>query len=134
VTYPNAAVIERSLEIAASRGGDLNAAIYARLFAQYPETEALFVLDRDGQVRGAMMTHVYETIFDFVGERRYAHRFVQSEIVTHAGFNVPRDAFSAFFGIVRDEVELACGADWTPPMAEAWRQLLAELSEYVAAH
>lgn len=133
MTFAAASEIERSLAIAASREGDLNAAIYARLFAQYPETEALFVLDRAGQVRGAMMTHVYETIFDFIGERRYAHRFVQSEIVTHAGYDVPRDAFAAFFGLVRDEVEIACGADWTPPMAQAWRQLLSELSEYVAA-
>jgi len=132
VSFAGAAEIERSLEIAAARGGDLTGAIYARLFAQFPETEALFVLDRDGQVRGAMLSHVFETIFDFIGERRYAHRFIGAEIVTHDGYGVDPAAFAAFFGIVRDEVEAACGPDWSAAMAEAWRRLLIELEAHVA--
>ncbi|MEZ5958184.1 MAG: globin [Hyphomonadaceae bacterium] len=122
--------IEGSLEIAALRGGDLTGAIYARLFAEFPQTEALFALDRDGQVRGAMLAHVFETILDFIGERRYAHRFIGAEIVTHDGYGVDPVAFAAFFGVVRDEVRSACGAEWTDTMEEAWRRLLTELSAY----
>ncbi len=132
MSFAGAAEIERSLEIAAARGGDLTGAIYARLFAQFPETEALFVLDRDGQVRGAMLAHVFETIFDFIGERRYAHRFIGAEIVTHDGYGVDPAAFAAFFGIVRYVVEAACGPDWSAAMAEAWRRLLFELEAHVA--
>lgn len=132
MSFAGAAEIERSLEIAAERGGDLSEGIYARLFAQFPETEALFVLDRDGQVRGAMLAHVFETILDFIGERRYAHRFIGAEIVTHDGYGVDPAAFAAFFGIVREEVEAACGPDWSTPIAEAWRQLLIELDAHVA--
>lgn len=127
------AEIWRSLEIAAARGGDLNGAIYARLYAVFPETEPLFALDRDSGVRGAMMAHVFETIFDFIGERRYAHRFIQSEIVTHEGYGVPREAFAAFFALVRDEVRTACGDAWTGAMARAWDALLGELSRYLAS-
>lgn len=133
MSFAGAAEIERSLEIAAARGGDLTGAIYARLFAQFPETEALFVLDRDGQVRGAMLSHVFETIFDFIGERRYAHRFIGAEIVTHDGYGVDPAAFAAFFGIVRDAVEAVCGPDWSTAMAEAWRRLLFELEAHVAS-
>lgn len=132
MTFPGAQAIVDSLEIAGARGGDLTAAIYARLFARFPETEALFVLDRSGAVRGAMLTHVFETILDFIGERRYAHRFIQAEIVTHEGFSVAPDAFAAFFAIVRDEVQAACGAQWTAAMESAWRRLLADLAAYVA--
>lgn len=131
MSLAGAAEIERSLEIAAARGGDLTNAIYTRLFTQFPETQALFALDRDGQVRGSMLTHVFETIFDFVGERRYAHRFVGAEIVTHDGYGVRPDAFAAFFGIVRDEVRAACGQDWTPAMSAAWEALLTDLGQYV---
>lgn len=133
MSFVGAAEIELSLEIAATRGGDLTSAIYARLFAQFPETEALFALDRNGQVRGAMLTHVFDTIFDFIGERRYAHRFIQTEIVTHEGYDVPRVAFADFFAIVRDEVRIACGGAWTREMDDAWQRLLVEIGDYVAA-
>jgi hemoglobin-like flavoprotein len=130
MSFQGASEIERSLEIAATHGGDLTHAIYARLFDAFPETEALFVLDRDGQVRGAMLAHVFETIFDFIGERRYAHRFIGAEIVTHNGYGVDPAAFAAFFAIVRDEVRAASGPDWTPAMDAAWDALLADLSQH----
>ena len=130
MAFTGADAIVASLETAAANAGDLTAAVYARLFAQFPETEPLFVLDRDGQVRGAMLAHVFETILDFIGERRYAHRFIAAEIVTHEGYDVPPEAFAAFFGIVRDEVRAACSDDWTPAMEAAWRRLLAELDSY----
>jgi len=133
VTFVGAAEIERSLEIAAARCGDLTDAIYTQLFAQFPETEALFALDRSGQVRGAMLSHVFDTIFDFIGDRRYAHRFIACEIVTHDGYGVAPDAFAAFFGIVRDQAKAACGSEWTGEMGNAWQTLLADLAGYMTA-
>ena len=133
MSFHGAGEIERSLEVAAERGGDLSQAIYARLYKAFPETEPLFALDRDGGVRGAMMAHVFETIFDFIGERRYAHKFIQCEIVTHEGYGVPREAFAAFFAIVGDEVRDACAEEWTDAMAHAWKSLLKDLSRYVTA-
>lgn len=134
VTPPeDAALITQSLEIAAARGGDLNHAIYARLFAAFPDTQPLFALDRDASVRGAMLAHVFDTIFDFIGERRYAHRFIGAEIVTHDGYGVAPDAFAAFFAIVRDEVRDQCGADWSAAMESTWARLLGELGAYTAA-
>lgn len=47
------AVIE-SLKAAAGQG-DPGPAIYVRLFAAFPELDALFVRDRDGSVRGHML-------------------------------------------------------------------------------
>jgi len=134
VSFAGAHLIIDSLEIAAARGGDLTGAVYARLFAAFPETEALFALDRDGQVRGSMLTHVFETIFDFIGERRYAHRFIAAEIVTHAGYNVAPDAFAAFFGLVRDEVRSTCGPEWTSAMEDAWARLLSEVAQFAVGN
>lgn len=131
MSFDGAEAIVASLDTAAANAGDLTPAVYTRLFAQFPDTEALFVLDRDGQVRGAMLAHAFETIFDFVGERRYAHRFIAAEIVTHEGYNVPPDAFAAFFAIVRDEVRAACGRAWSAEMDAAWERLLIDLGTYV---
>lgn len=132
MSFAGAEHILASLEIAAERKGDLTNDVYARLFAHFPETEPLFIMDRDGAVRGAMLSHAFDTILDFVGERRYAHRFIASELITHDGYNVPLDAFAAFFGIVAREIEAACGSQWTPAMDDAWRRLLGELEQYVA--
>ena len=46
-------LIETTLELAAERGGDLTAAVYRRLFAEYPQMEAQFIRDSNGAVKGA---------------------------------------------------------------------------------
>ena len=132
MSFAGAEHITASLEIAAERVGDLTGAIYARLFAAFPETEPLFIMDRDGAVRGNMLSHAFNTILDFIGERRYAHNFISSEIVTHIGYEVPPDAFASFFTIMRDEIRTACAAQWSPEMEDAWQRLLFDLERYVA--
>lgn len=132
MTFTGAEHITASLEIAAERAGDLTADIYARLFRDFPETERLFIMDRDGLVRGNMLSHAFNTILDFIGERRYAHNFISSEIVTHLGYEVPPDAFASFFTVMRDELRAACGVGWSPAMEEAWARLLTDLERYVA--
>lgn len=73
----------------------------------------------------------FEALFDFIGERRYSGNMIQSEVLTHEGYEVPRDVFATFFGIVAREVREACGADWTDAMAGAWRRTLADLDYHV---
>lgn len=128
----DAALITESLGLAAERGGDLTEAVYSRLFARQPEMCALFVLDVDGAARGEMLAQVFNAILDFIGERRYAHRLIQAEVVTHEGYNVPPAVFATFFGVVCESVREACGEGWTAAMSEAWRRLLADLDHYVA--
>jgi hemoglobin-like flavoprotein len=126
-----AEIIEASLEMAAERGGDLTARVYRRLFAQSPEMEAHFWRDRDGAIKGEMLTRVFEAILDFVGARRYAHHLIQCLVVTHAGYDVPPEVFRTFFGVVAEVIHELCAADWTAEMDAAWRQTLADLDYYV---
>lgn len=127
------ALIGASLELAAERGGDLTAAVYARLFRERPELEPLFVMDTDAAVRGEMLARAFDAILDFVGERAYAGHLIGAEATNHEGYLVPREAFASFFAIMRDVVQDACGASWSEDMADAWRATLAELHHYVAA-
>ena len=46
---------------------------------------------------GEMLAKVFEAILDFIGERRYAARLIQCEVVTHEGYDVPREIFGTFF-------------------------------------
>lgn len=130
--FAHAREIEESLERLAERG-DPTAAVYARLFARQPQMQALFWRDADGAVKGEMLSRVFEAILDFIGERRYAHIMIGAEIVTHEGYDVPREVFATFFGVVAETVAAELGPDWTPRMANAWRELLDGLDTYVKA-
>jgi hemoglobin-like flavoprotein len=124
-------LIERSLELAAERGEDLTPRVYARLFAEHPQMEALFWRDTGGLVKGEMLSRVIEAILDFIGPRCYAHHLIQCEVVTHAGYDVPPDVFAVFFGVVAATLREVVGPDWTPAIDAAWATLLAELDFYV---
>jgi hemoglobin-like flavoprotein len=130
--FAHAAAIEESLELLAERG-DPTAAVYARLFEQQPDMLALFWRDSDGAIKGEMLSRVFGAILDFIGERRYAAHMIGAEIITHEGYDVPRAVFATFFGVVAETVAAELGPDWTPAMAEAWGELLAELDAYVQA-
>jgi hemoglobin-like flavoprotein len=127
----DAAAIERSLEIAAERAGDLTPRVYEVLFERQPEMKAHFWRDQNGAIKGEMLMRVFEAIFDFIGERQYADHLIQCEVVTHAGYDVPPDVFATFFGLVAEVVREACADGWTPQMDAAWGRTLADLDFYV---
>ena len=125
------ATIVASLDRAAEIAGDITARVYARLFAQYPDMQALFVRDTNGAVRGEMLASVIEAILDFIGPRAYADHLVETEAVTHEGYGVPRDVFPAFFGALADTLRDVLGGEWTSDIDANWRTLLAELDRFV---
>lgn len=127
----SANLIETSLELAAERCEDLTPLVYARLFAEHPQMEALFWGDKNGAVRGEMLARVFSAILDFVGERLYASTLIQTEVINHAGYDVPPDVFAVFFGTVAATIKQVIGSDWTPQIDGAWTQLLADLDYYV---
>ncbi len=124
--------ITLSLERMAERRPDPAPLIYARLFAEHPDMEALFVRDTDGAVKGEMLARVFEAILDFIDRRHFAATLIQCEVVTHEGYGVPPDVFGVFFATVAAAVREVLGADWTPAMAAAWASLLTDLDFYVA--
>ena len=128
----DAEAIELSLEIAGERGGDLTGVVYARLFERQPAMQVQFWRDASGAIKGEMLMRVFEAILDFVRARKFADHLIQTEVVTHAGYDVPPDVFATFFGLVAEVVEETCGEAWTPAMAGAWRRTLADLDYYVA--
>lgn len=125
-------LIERSFEIAAERCEDLTPLVYGRLFAQQPAMEPLFCMDANHQVRGEMLSQVIRSMLDFVGARQYAATLIQSEVMNHAGYDVPPAVFGTFFGVVADTVKDLLAEDWTAEIDAAWRALLVALDYYVS--
>ncbi|HEY4342785.1 MAG TPA: globin [Parvibaculum sp.] len=130
----DAALIAASLELVAERCDDPTPLVYARLFKQQPEMEALFVLDTQGQVRGHMMSEALEGIIDFVGARSYSDNLIRSEVVNHEGLGVPPEVFATFFTVVMETFREVLGNEWTAEMDGAWQRLLAALAATIEEH
>ncbi|HEY2750819.1 globin [Phenylobacterium sp.] len=126
-----AADIEASLELVAKRCDDPTPQVYARLFAEHPRMEVHFWRDTSGAVKGEMLSRTFDAILDFIGARRYADHMIGTEMVTHEGYDIPREVFATFFGVVRDAVKEILGSDWSPGFERAWSDLLAEIDHVV---
>ena len=123
----NPSLLALSLERLAEMHGDPTALVYERLFAEHPELEALFVLDKQGQVRGAMLANVFDALTDMSGERRHGLNLILAERLNHDDMGVSHDLFARFFEIVFETVRDLLGDDWTPEIESAWRAALNEI-------
>lgn len=128
--FRDAAVIEASLERLAELSEDPTPLVYERLFARHPQMEPYFWRDTDGAIKGEMLSRAFEAILDFVGDRRYANHMIGTEMVTHEGYDVPRDIFITFFETIRDTVRDVLADDWTEGQDTAWTAMLAEIAAY----
>jgi len=130
----NAEIIIATLELVAEKVGDPTPLVYAELFRQQPEMEAMFINDKDGAVRGHMLSEALDGIMDFVGARNYADNLIRAEIVNHENLGVPPDVFATFFAVIRDAFRDTLGREWTGEMEAAWAALLIALSETLPVH
>ena len=128
-----AELISQSLELVAERHGDPGPQIYAALFAAFPETEALFVRDTNGAVRGEMLAVTFQCLMDVTGAGAYAANLIAAERVNHEGVGVSPTAFAQFFPIVMATCRDLAGEEWTPQIEAAWVSLIAELDAVIAA-
>jgi len=120
----DADLIRDSLETLADRVGDPAPRVYARLFAEQPGVEALFVGDRTGAARGEMLALAFEILLDLAQGGGGPSNMIGSELVNHDGLGVPPAAFASFFPIVAAVVRDGLGEAWTAGHAAAWADLL----------
>lgn len=122
-----ATLVAASLETLAERVGDPAPQVYARLFAEYPQMEALFVRDTTGAVRGEMLAVAFECILHIGGAGAYAANLIAAERVNHEGVGVPPEVFGRFFPLLAETCRELLGEAWTPPVEVAWQELLTRL-------
>ena len=126
-------LIQHSFELAAERCEDLTALVYRRLYREHPEAEAMFRSQASKLVKGSMLALTIDAILDFAGDRTGHFRMIQCEVQSHDAYGTPRKLFGEFFGVIADTLREILGADWSPKIDEAWRKLLAEIDQVVAA-
>jgi hemoglobin-like flavoprotein len=121
-------IVAGSLEALAARVGDPVRQVYARLFAAYPEMEALFVRDTNGAVRGEMLAVAFECLLDLGGNGAYAANLIAAERVNHEGVGIPHEIFGRFFPLLRDTCRELLAETWTPEVDAAWDEILARIA------
>jgi hemoglobin-like flavoprotein len=123
----DAELITRTLEMVAERCGDPAPLVYARLFAQHPEMEALFWRDTGGLIRGQMLAVAIECLLDLAGAGDYGASLLRIERTNHDGLGVPHEVFGTFFGVMVATFRDVLGEAWTPEMAAGWQAALAAI-------
>jgi hemoglobin-like flavoprotein len=118
--------LAESLERFAERVEDPGALVYARLFARHPETEALFVMDRGGHVRGQMLATTFEALLD--GGAQRLDGLLAIERMNHVNIGVAEDVFDGFLPLLMEIVRDALGEAWTAAMEETWRARIAAIA------
>jgi hemoglobin-like flavoprotein len=121
-------IVAASLEFVAERAGDPAPAVYARLFADHPEMEALFVRDTTGAVRGEMLAVAFACLLDLGGSGAYAANLIAAERVNHEGVGVPPEVFAQFFPIVMQTCREILAEAWTADVDAAWAAALAQIA------
>ena len=124
--------IEQSFEIAAERCDDLTPLVYRRLHHEHPESISMFRTEGSELVKGSMLALTIEAMLDFAGPRTGHFRMIECEITSHDAYGTPRDLFIAFFGVIAGTLREILGADWSPEIDAAWRNLLEEIKDVVA--
>lgn len=119
-------LIAQSLEAVVEQAGDPAPQIYARLFAEFPETEERFYRDTSGSIRAEMLTMVFDCLMDPGGP--YQANLVRTERMNHDGFGTPNEVFNRFFWIVRDVCRELAGSSWTPDVEAAWMTQIERVS------
>jgi hemoglobin-like flavoprotein len=124
----DAAIVAETLERVAEIAGDPVPLIFERLFAEMPESEALFVRDKDGLVRGQMFQVTMESLLDLLGDRSYGSNLIQIERVNHQGLGVEPEMFDRFYLTVMATFKTILGAGWTAEMEIVWTRVIGELT------
>jgi hemoglobin-like flavoprotein len=105
--------------------------VYERLHREHPETKTMFRTEGSELVKGSMLALTIEAMLDFAGPRTGHFRMIECEISSHDAYGTPRDLFIAFFGVIAGTLREILGADWSPEIDAAWRQLLDEIEQFV---
>ena len=112
--------------------GDPTELVYARLFAEQPEMESLFVLDTAGSAKVHMLTEALDCVFDLLGPRAYAPVLIQSELTNHRNLGVPPRTFATFLRVVRDCFRDSLGSEWDGATDDAWEAMLHDIDAFIA--
>ena len=83
-------------------------------------------------VKGSMLALTIDAILDFAGPRTGHFRMIECEISSHDAYGTPRNLFIAFFAVIAGTLRELLGADWSPEIEAAWRQMLQEIEAMVS--
>jgi hemoglobin-like flavoprotein len=113
-----------SLELLAERGEDPTSLVYERLFALYPDYRERFATDTDNAVKGAMLSGTIAATLDFLDDPQAGGYGLATEMVTHEGYDIPREVFVSFFPVIREVARDSLADAWTAEFEAGWTEMV----------
>lgn len=135
----DSALLEETLEIAATRSDDITPEVFAAFFARCPEAQHLFtVLDPAAPPLGCgqMLFEIISLMTDAAAGRPHVQSYMHQIATDHVQFKVVDLAlYREFLNALVDVLARLLGPQWTAAHAAAWaRQGDALLKNLPAAH
>lgn len=125
----NVQTISQTFEQVAARIGDPTERVFTALFERYPQYEEMFVMDKGGHVRGAMLSTCIECLLGVAeGDSETPRFLIEASRLTHDGFGLEDGEIDRLFVIMRDVFRDTIADDWTETVEREWATLLAEIS------
>ncbi len=125
-------LIMTTLEIAAEKCGDINAAVYERYFQKSPGSEELMT-HIDHLVRGKMMEEVMRLIM--LEDTSAEDEYLIFEMKTHEeAYSVIQDMYGALLTAIWEIIREGIGDQWTEEFEGAWEERVTALLIAIRSH
>ncbi len=132
----DAAIIEESLEIVASRCDDIVPLVYRRFYVDFPDTRSMFGRDKNNFHQGQMLNGMLLAIIEHA-QGRCKEGSIRAWVMDHDALGVRREMFPAMFGALFETLQFSMGDSWNEKFSSVWtRQIngLAALFEDAYDH
>jgi hemoglobin-like flavoprotein len=122
-------LIPTTLARASALGGNLQAPIFARLYAMNPAYEAMFCMDSDGGVRASMLTTCVNCVLGVAaGNVQTPAYLIEAARMIHDGYGIREEDVDLMFVAMRDTYRNVLGEEWTGEIEREWEALLSVLA------
>ncbi len=109
---------------------DPTEAIFALLFTEQPDLQAVFGLDRSGGVRRAMLQNCFEIIVDYASSGNLYANQLLGIYYNHATYETTRTQFLSFFAVIGEWLAQKDTALWQAARTP-WMEMEAEFARLI---
>jgi len=120
----DAELMQRSLEIAASRCDDITPFVYAEFFKNRPDAVPYFSTDATINLigRGRMLNFVLDLLLDSAASQIYVAENMETSAFDHVSFGVFEPSlYTDFISALITVLSELVADDWSDAFANAWR-------------
>jgi hemoglobin-like flavoprotein len=129
----NVALLRSSFELVLEREPNLTRRFYGHLFERWPQSRMLF--GRHSQARQEqMLAEALVAVMDHLDDSPWLVEKLGALGQKHDGYGVTREMYGWVGDALLTTLAEVAGADWTPPLAQAWTDAFTAITALMTSH